>query len=147
MSSDLVFTALEQELNELPVEDSKAERPKLTHKTCTKCAIKKNIELFRPLTKNLKDQINYSGKCRECLSQYERSLYLAKHPNAKNKRGPKSQFDDQVIATIANRIAAGDSIRSIAITLGYSYPTLYSAYRSGKFSAAVSTIVNSSDDE
>jgi len=145
MSSDLVFAALEQELNELPVEDSKAERPELTHKTCTNCAVKKNIELFRPLTKNLKNQINYSGKCRECLSQYERKLYLVKHPNAKNKRGPKSQFDDQAIAIIANYIVSGDSIRSIAMNLGYSYPTLYSAYKKGKFTAAVSTIINGND--
>lgn len=134
MSIEDTKQELQDELNNLPVEDSKSERPVLTHKTCIKCAEKKTIQNFQPLTMNLKGQINYSGKCRVCVASYKRAQYIEKHPNASNKRGPKSQFDDPVTkAKVIAELASGASIRSIAIKLGYGYNTLYMAHKNGKF--------------
>jgi len=124
----------EQECNTVPMVESKSDRPVLTHKTCTECAVKKPISSFRPLTMNLKGQLNYAGKCRKCLAVYDAKRYIRKHPNASGKRGAKSQFDDVSVARpIADMLSTGSSVRAVALALGYSYTTLYSAYRSGKF--------------
>lgn len=133
----------EQECNEVPMIESKSDRPVLIHKTCTECAVKKPISSFRPLTMNLKGQLNYAGRCRKCLAAYDAKRYIKKHPNASGKRGAKSQFDNVSVAKpIADMLANGLSIRAVALSLGYSYTTLYSAYRSGKFD-----MVDSDSDE
>ena len=133
MSDDIVVRAIKRELETIPVELSKSNRPLLTHKTCTECIEKKPIELFRPLTLNLKGQINYSGRCRMCLSQYDQERYKEKHPTSKGKRGPKSIFDDEELCeSIRNRLGTC-SVRSIASELGLRYTTLFAAYKRGVF--------------
>jgi hypothetical protein len=133
----------EQESNEVPIVESKSDRPVLTNKTCTECLAKKPINAFRPINVNLRGQLKYTGKCRKCLAVYDAKRYIRKHPNASGKRGAKSQFDDVTVAKpIADMLSAGLSVRAVALALGYSYTTLYSAYRSGKFN-----IVNSDSDD
>lgn len=133
---------------EVPMVETEAERPVLTHKTCTQCAIKKSISEFRPLTMNLKGQLNYAGKCRVCLAKYDADRYQRKHPNSRNKRGSKSQFDDPAVYNpIIDMLATGVSVRSVALALGYPYTTFYSAYRNGKFTPRPQTVVDGSDDE
>lgn len=134
MSNDDTKQTLDDETNTLPIEYSKESPLITTHKTCSRCKVKKTVDMFQPLTMSLKGKIYYSGKCKECISIYKHNQYLAAHPTAGNKRGPKSQFDDPAIrATVMAVLSTGCSIRAAAIQLGYGYNTLYMAHKNGKF--------------